>query len=56
MCFRSADRPYISYDTFSRKLLKYPIFALQCSFWCPREDNFDKKQQQQNPINVTLEV
>ena len=40
VCFRSADRPYISYDTFSRKLLKYPIFALQCSFWCPREDNF----------------
>ena len=46
---RWPGRPYIFHDTFSRKLLKYPIFAFQCSFWCPREDYFDKKQQQPKP-------
>ena len=39
------------YGTFSRKLLKYPIFAFQCSFLCLRDHYFDK-----NELNVTLQM
>ena len=43
--------PKLFYDTFSRKLLRYPIFAFQCSFWFLRDHYFDK-----NELNVTLQV
>ena len=43
--------PKLFYCTFSRKLLKYPIFAFQCSFSCLRDHYFDK-----NELNVTLQV
>ena len=43
--------PKLFYGTFRRKLFKYPIFAIQCSFWCLRDRYFDK-----NESNVTLQV
>ena len=43
--------PKIFYDTFRRKLFKYPTFAIQCSFLCLRDRCFDK-----NELNVTLQV
>ena len=43
--------PKLFYVTFTRKLLKYPIFAYQCSFWCLNDHYCDK-----NKSNVTLEV
>ena len=42
--------PKLFYDNFSRKLFKYPNFALQCSFRFLRDHYFDKN------LNVTLQM
>ena len=44
--------PKLFYDPFSRKFVKYPIFAFQCSFCCLMDHNFDKKTSYSSSVEM----